>query len=83
MTGEFKLSMYTIVNTLVNAMSLEFVVPKLACGACVNTVTQAIHTLDPQATVEADPKTKQVLITSTQPESALREVLSGAGYPAN
>jgi copper chaperone len=64
-------------------MSLEFIVPKLACEACVNTVTQAIHALDPQATVAADPKTKQVLITSTQPETALRETLSRVGYPAS
>lgn len=70
---------------------LSFVVPKLACSACVETVTAAIQTRDPQAIVAADPKTKQVeielsdagLAGRVQPEAFVREILTAAGYPPN
>jgi copper chaperone len=65
-----------------DAIVMELTVPKLACSACVATVTKAVHALDATAQVQADPKTKQVLITSTQPEAAVRHVLATAGYPA-
>ncbi|GAB4210315.1 MAG: hypothetical protein OHK0012_00310 [Synechococcales cyanobacterium] len=61
--------------------TVEFTVPKLACAACVTTVTKAIHSLDPAATIEADPRTKRVRVQSTTPEAALRDVLATVGYP--
>ncbi len=62
-------------------MQVVLTVPKLACSACVDTITQAVRQRDPQAQVEADPKTKQVRITSEQPESVWRQVLAQVGYP--
>lgn len=41
-------------------MQLNLTIPDLACGACVQAVTQTIHNVDAEAQVTADTKTKQV-----------------------
>ncbi|WP_017328198.1 heavy-metal-associated domain-containing protein [Synechococcus sp. PCC 7336] len=70
------------------AAVLEFTVPKLACAVCVENITQAIAALDAGASVDADPKTKQVKIALSadfaapeQAELSVRQTLSAAGYP--
>ena len=63
--------------------TFEFTVPKLACQVCVGKVTKALQELDGNATVDADPKTKLVKVTSDRPETNLREALTAAGYPPN
>ncbi|MDX2273183.1 MAG: heavy-metal-associated domain-containing protein [Cyanobacteriota bacterium] len=80
-TGDFRLNLSLLKTLFTGFMALQFHVPKLACGACVATVTQAIQKLDPQAVVQADPKTKQVIVTSQQPEGQIRQTLAAAGYP--
>ncbi|MFS8867834.1 heavy-metal-associated domain-containing protein [Synechococcus sp. H65.1] len=62
-------------------MVVVLTVPGLACSACVDTVTQAVRQRDPQAQVEADPKTKQVRIISEQIDTDWRQVLAQVGYP--
>lgn len=62
-------------------MTLEFTIPKLACSACVETVTTTVRGLDANAEVEADPTTKRVVISSSSPETDLRQALNAAGYP--
>jgi copper chaperone len=61
-------------------MSLQFTVPNMACSACADTITKAIATLDPTASVQADPKTKQVQVSTQASEAAVREVITSAGY---
>ncbi len=68
--------------------TLEFTVPKLACAVCVGNVTKAVQALDADATVDADPNTKQVKISPSAAfaatesvETALRDALTAAGYP--
>jgi copper chaperone len=61
-------------------MTLSFTVPNLACSACVEAVTQAIHTVDAAAQVSADPKTKQVNVTTESAESAVKQAIVAAGY---
>ncbi len=63
-------------------MTLQLKVPKIACSACVNTVTKAVKTVDPTAKVEADTKTKLVNIETQQSETAIKEAIAAAGYPA-
>ncbi|WP_026103872.1 MULTISPECIES: heavy-metal-associated domain-containing protein [Kamptonema] len=63
-------------------MTLQLKVPKMACSACVNTIAKAVQSIDPAANVEADPKTKLVKIQTVKPESAIREAIADAGYPA-
>jgi len=61
-------------------MQLDLTVPNLACSACVETVTQAVHGVDAAAQVTADPKTKQVSILSEASETAIKEAITTAGY---
>lgn len=64
-------------------MTLELKVPKMACGACVNTITKAIKTVDASATVEADTKTKIVKVETRASAPAIEEAIARAGYPAS
>ncbi|BAY86081.1 hypothetical protein NIES267_55870 [Calothrix parasitica NIES-267] len=63
-------------------MTIQLKIPDIACSACVNTVTQAIKSVDANATVEADKKTKIVKVQSQQSEEEIKEVIAKAGYPA-
>ena len=68
--------------TEISFMTLQLKVPKMACSACVNTIAKAVQSIDPAANVEADPKTKLVKIQTVKSESAIREAIADAGYPA-
>ena len=63
-------------------MALQLKVPKMACSACVNTITKAVKTVDPSATVQAEPKTKLVSVETQAPETAIKEAIAAVGYPA-
>jgi copper chaperone len=64
------------------AMTLQLTVPKMACSACVNTITKAVKTVDPNATVQAEPKTKLVIIETQASETKIKEAITTAGYRA-
>lgn len=61
-------------------MTIQLTVPDLACSACVDTVTQAIRAIDAAAQVNADPKTKQVTVTSEVSETEIKQAIATAGY---
>jgi copper chaperone len=61
-------------------MSIRFKVPDMACGACSTTITEAVNTLDPTATVDADLKTKWISIEAQVDEASLRVAIAAAGY---
>ena len=61
-------------------MTLTFNVPDMACAACATTITTAVTAIDATATVEADPKTKQVTIETQQSETAIKDSIVAAGY---
>ena len=63
-------------------MTLNLKVPKIACAACVDTVTKAVQTIEPTAEVQADTKTKMVKVQSQQSEAAIKQAIATAGYPA-
>ncbi|GAB4209561.1 MAG: hypothetical protein Fur006_69410 [Coleofasciculaceae cyanobacterium] len=63
-------------------MTLELKIPKIACSACVNTVTKAVTKIDPTAKVTADTKTKMVSIETETSEAAIRDAIAATGYPA-
>jgi copper chaperone len=63
-------------------MTIQLKVPGIACSACVNTVSKAIKSVDANATVEADTKTKIVKVQSQQSEEKIKETIAKAGYPA-
>ncbi|HEY9823874.1 MAG TPA: heavy-metal-associated domain-containing protein [Stenomitos sp.] len=61
-------------------MTLQLTVPNMACSACGETITKAIQAIDPAATVETDPKTKQVKVETQVSETAVAEAITAAGY---
>lgn len=63
-------------------MTIQLKVPGIACSACVNTVSKAIKSVDANANVEADTKTKIVNVQSQQSEDKIKEIIAEAGYPA-
>ena len=63
-------------------MTIQLRVPGMACGSCGKTITKAIQSIDPQAEVQTDPKSKQVTVESNASESSVREAIAAAGYPA-
>lgn len=63
-------------------MTLQLKVPNMACTACVSTITKAVQTVDPSAAVQAEPKTKLVLVETQAGETAIKTAIAAAGYPA-
>ncbi|AFY89143.1 MAG: hypothetical protein CLLPBCKN_000190 [Chroococcidiopsis cubana SAG 39.79] len=63
-------------------MLIQLKVPKLACAACVDTVTQAVKKVDATAKVEADPKTKMVSIETQRSAAEIENAIAAVGYPA-
>lgn len=61
-------------------MILDFTVPNLACSACVDAVTKAVKTVDGEAEVSADPKTKAVSVVTSASEATIKEAIIAAGY---
>lgn len=62
-------------------MTLQLMIPKLACSACVDTITKAVKTVAPKAKVQAEPKTKLVSIETQADQAAIKEAIAAAGYP--
>ena len=61
-------------------MALQFTVPNMACSACSETITKAIHSIDAAAAVQADPKTKLVNIETQATEADIKQAITDAGY---
>lgn len=62
-------------------MTLQLTVPSMACSACADTITKAVTAIDPAAKVDADPKTKRVVVETQHSETAVKEAITAAGYP--
>ncbi len=58
----------------------EFLVEGMSCGHCVNAVTEAVHALDPAATVTVDLGSQHVRIDSDVDRFLLSQALVDAGY---
>jgi len=61
-------------------MSLQLTVPNMACSDCSTAITNAIKTIDPNADVSADPKTKLVIVETQASETEIRSAIADAGY---
>ncbi|MCU0549987.1 MAG: heavy-metal-associated domain-containing protein [Leptolyngbya sp. Prado105] len=61
-------------------MTIQLTITDMMCSACVNTITTAIATIDPNAKVNADSTTKLVEIETQKPESEIRDAITQAGY---
>lgn len=61
-------------------MALQLTVPNMACSACEETISKAIHSIDPTATIQADSKTKLVNIETQVAEAEIKQAIANAGY---
>jgi len=61
-------------------MQQTFTVTGMTCGHCEKAVTQAIHTLDPQAQVRIDRTRNLVEVESSQPRAAVAAAIAEEGY---
>ena len=59
---------------------LRLTVPNMACGACAETITQTIQSLDPTAKVTTNLYTKLVEINANIHEVAITAAIKKAGY---
>ncbi|WP_036488669.1 heavy-metal-associated domain-containing protein [Myxosarcina sp. GI1] len=63
-------------------MTIQLKIPNMACGACGKTIAKAIQSIDPNAEVQTDPKTKQVTVETIASLTSVRNAIAAAGYPA-
>ncbi len=61
---------------------MRFHIENMTCGGCVRGVTQAIHSVDPAATIEADPSARQLIVQSGRSGAAFLPALADAGFDA-
>lgn len=61
---------------------MELRIENMTCGGCARSVTKAIHSVDPDARVEADPASRAVKVESHALEADILRVLQDIGYPA-
>ncbi|MCF4966413.1 heavy-metal-associated domain-containing protein [Nostoc sp. CMAA1605] len=64
-------------------MTIQLTVPNMSCSVCAGKITNAVKSVDAEAIVEADPQTKLVNVESQASETAIKDALAAAGYPAN
>lgn len=57
-----------------------FTVKGMSCGHCVKSITTAIKTLDPTASVAVDLARSRVKIDSTKPDSELAATINALDY---
>ncbi|WP_028033829.1 heavy-metal-associated domain-containing protein [Chelativorans sp. J32] len=60
---------------------MQFHIENMTCGGCVRSVTKAIHSVDPDAKVTADPETRKVEVQSSVTPARIEDVLKEVGYP--
>ncbi|MFA6239077.1 MAG: heavy metal-associated domain-containing protein [Bacteriovorax sp.] len=58
----------------------ELKVSGMTCGGCVNSVTNAVKSLDSKSEVKVDLKTQMVQIKSDKAESEVIDAIEEAGF---
>ena len=58
----------------------RYIVEDMSCEHCVGTVTEAIKTSDPEATVNIDLASKTVAVDSAMSDDDIRTAIRSAGY---
>lgn len=61
-------------------MALQYQVPDMTCGHCVKTITGAVTTAVPGATVQADVASHLVTVSGTEDRTSVEAAIRDAGY---
>lgn len=59
---------------------IRYTIADMTCGNCVRHITQAVHTVAPDARVEADLAQHQLRIEGGADEAVVRAAIVEAGY---
>jgi copper chaperone len=59
---------------------IELKVDGMTCEGCARSVTRAVQSVDPAATVAVDLAAKTVRVTTAQPRPVLAAAVEAAGY---
>ncbi|MDJ0635191.1 MAG: heavy-metal-associated domain-containing protein [Xenococcaceae cyanobacterium MO_188.B29] len=59
---------------------IELKVPSMVCEGCVETVTKAIKTHEPDATVNVDLDSKQVNIDTQASVESIKQIIVATGH---
>ncbi len=59
---------------------IELKVPSMVCEGCVETVTKAIKTQEPNAKVNIDLDSKQVTVDTQASVESIKQVITAAGH---
>ena len=57
-----------------------FKVTDMTCGHCVKTITNAVHAVAPDSTVQCDVATKQVIVAGEHDAATVKSAILEAGY---
>jgi copper chaperone len=55
----------------------------MTCGGCINAVTRAVQSQDPQAKVQADLATQTVSLETSLSKTQASQLISDAGFPVS
>lgn len=61
-------------------MALKLTVPNISCQDCAATITDSIHTMEPDAKVDVDVEAKTVTVESKASEESIKQSIVAAGY---
>jgi copper chaperone len=59
---------------------IRFTVDNMSCGGCAASIRLAVAAIDPQAEIKIDVKSRDVQVTGTASEAAVRAAVADAGY---
>ncbi|AFZ36924.1 Heavy metal transport/detoxification protein [Stanieria cyanosphaera PCC 7437] len=61
-------------------MAIELKVPSMVCEGCVETVTKAIKTHEPEAEVDIDLTSKKVTVNTEASEESIKQIIVATGH---
>jgi copper chaperone len=65
------------------AYMLSLKVSGMTCGGCINAVTRAVQSRDPQAKVQVDLASQTVKLETTLSEAQASQLMVEAGFPVS
>lgn len=60
---------------------MQFHIDNMTCGGCARTVTRAIQSVDPDASIDTDPPSRLVKVDTAASQEQIVAALREAGFP--
>lgn len=70
-----------VVKTIVvRIMALKLHVPSIVCSGCGDTITKAIKTVEPEASIDVDLAAKTVTVEAQASEESIKQAIVATGH---